>query len=559
MENARILNGRFNENIDSLKMELDMNHSLNHSKNVRSFIFSRRNIEKNNFNNNMQEGNKIFDNEFNNDLINSNINEIIILFERIHQNNSLSLNKNQINEIKSVLLNYLVGIRKELTNEKISIIQAKSIFNNNTKIFVEALLNPIYDTCDPYIQLESLWIINNLLFLVAKFKETILFEVSNIANLLIGYLKNIYKNQKNDGVKYTLEEKIIRIFGNLLYINNDILKLLINYEIIPFIISSLNSPIPSFRTACLWLINKMLLIIKKTGNNNLISYFTTKNALSNYKFILSRIHNQHCFDEIGELFWIFNELVKYDSAILIPIFFTDNNNINNGGFANLNKEYILNKFKFILDNCLSNKMFQPCIRLISNLLMICYKDINDGDLLSTLIQLLFSKENIFQFITDLFQSQSNKLDVSLIEDILLLIFNLISITPNKSSPFFKNLVINLISNKEYQNNNKILKLLFFIYYKVMKANNFCFEYNDENVIKSILFLIQNFKDDSSVLYIIIDLFYFYLRALNVKIDGNIENDINRIINTEDNIQNNELIIILLNLSNYIKAKFNLVY
>ena len=41
--------------------------------------------------------------------------------------------------------------------------------------------------------------------------------------------------------------------------------------------------------------------------------------------------------------------------------------------ANLNKEYILNKFKFILDNCLSNKMFQPCIRLISNLLIICYK------------------------------------------------------------------------------------------------------------------------------------------------------------------------------------------
>ena len=110
------------------------------------------------------------------------------------------------------------------------------------------------------------------MFLVAKFKDLISFDVFGLTKMLIEYLINIYKNQKNDGVKYTLEEKILRIFGNLLFINNNILKLFIDYEIISFIIGSLNSPIPSFRNVCLWIMNKILLIMKKTGNNNIIKF-----------------------------------------------------------------------------------------------------------------------------------------------------------------------------------------------------------------------------------------------------------------------------------------------
>ena len=90
------------------------------------------------------------------------------------------------------------------------------------------------DTYDPFIYLESIWIINNLMFLVAKFKELILFDITDITKYLIQFLINIYKNQKDDGVKYTLEEKVLRIFGNLLYINNNILNLFIDYSIIPF-------------------------------------------------------------------------------------------------------------------------------------------------------------------------------------------------------------------------------------------------------------------------------------------------------------------------------------
>ena len=560
MESAHIFDREKDENLKSMKMELEKNHILRHSKNIRNFIFSRRNIDSS-FNNNNKNiiGNNNLEEVLNTNLINNNISQVIYLFERIHQNKTISLNKNQINEIKSLLLNLLIQIRKELSKENISLIQAKNIFDSpNTKIFSELLINPMNDTCDPFIQLESLWIINNLMFLVAKFKDLISFDVIGLTKMLIEYLINIYKNQKNDGVKYTLEEKILRIFGNLLFINNNILKLFIDYEIISFIIGSLNSPIPSFRNVCLWIMNKILLIMKKTGNNNIISLFTSKIAISNYKFIISRIQNQNSLDEISELFWIFNELVKYDSTILIPIFFTDINYTTNNCFMNLNKEYTINKFQFILDNCFTNKLLQSSIRLISNLLVVCYKDIKDEDLLSKLVQNLFSKQSIFQLLNNFMNSSKDKFDISFVEDILLLIFNLINISPNNTISFFKNGISKLINNQEYINNKKIMKLLLFIYYKIMKNNSFYFEPNDEIVVKSCLFILEGFKDDNDILYILIDIFYFYLKACNYTIDENVENDLKMMINTNENIPNNNLISLLIKLINIIKIKLNLM-
>ena len=560
MESAHIFDREKDENLKSMKMELEKNHILRHSKNIRNFIFSRRNIDSS-FNNNNKNiiGNNNLEEVLNTNLINNNISQVIYLFERIHQNKTISLNKIQINEIKSLLLNLLIQIRKELSKENISLIQAKNIFDSpNTKIFSELLINPMNDTCDPFIQLESLWIINNLMFLVAKFKDLISFDVFGLTKMLIEYLINIYKNQKNDGVKYTLEEKILRIFGNLLFINNNILKLFIDYEIISFIIGSLNSPIPSFRNVCLWIMNKILLIMKKTGNNNIISLFTSKIAISNYKFIISRIQNQNSLDEISELFWIFNELVKYDSTILIPIFFTDINYTTNNCFMNLNKEYTINKFQFILDNCFTNKLLQSSIRLISNLLVVCYKDIKDEDLLSKLVQNLFSKQSIFQLLNNFMNSSKDKFDISFVEDILLLIFNLINISPNNTISFFKNVISKLINNQEYINNKKIMKLLLFIYYKIMKNNSFYFEPNDEIVVKSYLFILEGFKDDNDILYILIDIFYFYLKACNYTIDENVENDLKMMINTNENIPNNNLISLLIKLINIIKIKLNLM-
>ena len=129
MENAHFFFDREDENLKSMKMDLEKNHSFRHTKNIRNLISSRRNIDffsnnnnKNNIGNNDEE-------QLNLDLINNNISQVIYLFEKIHQSNTISLNKNQINEIKSLLLNFLTQIRKELSKENITLIQAKNLFN----------------------------------------------------------------------------------------------------------------------------------------------------------------------------------------------------------------------------------------------------------------------------------------------------------------------------------------------------------------------------------------------------------------------------------------------
>ena len=201
-------------------------------------------------------------------------------------------------------------------------------------------------------------------------------------------------------------------------------------------------------------------------------------------------------------------------------------------------------------------MLQPSLRILSNLLVICYKEIKNEDLLSKLIQIFFQKDSILRLINEFMNSPKNKFDFSLSEDILLLIFNLVSISSDNCRNYFKIGISNLINNKEYQNDKKMITLLIYIYYKIMKNSNFYFEANDEMVIKSCLGLIQNFKDNEGVLFILIDLFYFYLKASNVNIDGNIENELKVLINTRDNIPIDNLFMLLFKLSDFVQMKIN---
>ena len=538
----------------SHKLELEKAHNTNHANMVRNYNFSKRTMNAFPFEQKNKPNKLIISEPFNSNLILNNIEEITIILNKL--NNFSSLKKNDIISTKNNLLEYLKQIRKELSKENISLIDAKKMINNKTQSFIELLFN---DNFDPYIQLESLWIINNFIFLIAKYNTFIFFDIKNISNSLIKFLININKNKKNEGVKYTLEEKILRILGNLIYINNNILiELLINNNIFPFIINSLNSPIPSFRTTCLWLINKIILLLKRLDMTNYIKIFTEKNAISNFKFILTRLENQRSFEEIGELFWIFNELAKYDSSILVPIFFKDVTTINNNDLVIFNKDLPLKNFEFVLNNCLTFKMFQTCFRLISNLLIVCYKDFKDEDLLFKLIERLFLKQNILNFIYDILNSPKNKYDFLLVKDILLLIFNLICLSPIKSIALFRNGIVNLINDKDYQNDNEIMKLAFLIYYRILLSNSFIFEPNDEKVIRTCIFIMERFKDDNSILIIFIDILFLYLKASHAKIGDNVENEIKILCNCEGNIPIEKLQMLLFKLSNFVKMQFSFV-
>ena len=146
----------------SHKIEEEQNHINKHANMVRNYIFSKR------INNNFppeqkkQNNKKIISGSFNSNLILKNMEQINIILNKLYNLSSFNKNKNEISSLKNTLLQYLKEIRKELSQENISLNDAKNIFNENTQRFIESLFNDIFDS---YMQIECLWIINNLMFM----------------------------------------------------------------------------------------------------------------------------------------------------------------------------------------------------------------------------------------------------------------------------------------------------------------------------------------------------------------------------------------------------------
>ena len=423
-------------------------------------------------------------------------------------------NKSSKWEINSKLIENLKIIRKELSKENIPIIKIKNILENDIQNFIDLLIELINNSND-ILDLEILWILNNIIYFASKY-NIINLDSIKISNKISLFYLNQINNTKE--FKYTLIEKMNIIFGNILSINNKIIYTLINNNIITYIIDFLNKPFASFRITCLWLLNKILKALKETEDiNSYINIFTNKFAIVNYNFIYSRINNIS-LDEISEFFWFLCELSKYNSKILIPIFFN--------GYQNFkNYENILQNFEFILNNNMTNKLSQITFRLVSNLLVVCNKDINNEYLLNKFIEIFFEKKSVILYINDILNSPINKYDLSLVKDVLLLIFNLICLSPVKSIIYFKKGIVNLISDRYYQMDKEMMKLLFLIYYKILINNYFYFELNDEKVIITFLTIYQKYKDNENILIIFIDIFYFYLKAAHATIDDELQNEI----------------------------------
>lgn len=521
-ENYKDINNR--EEIEKAKKE-------NHSNFILNRINMHRNIDLFPLSKNQKRTSII--EPFNAELINSCINEIMELFVQLPPSNSIaSCTKVTIDNLHIKILELLKNVRKELSKVNISSMDFQNILNSKTQEFIELLINPFKDTNYPFIQLESLWIINNLIYIMGIHGINA-FNLEKIAINLSFLLINKYKNIQNEGVRNTLMEKAFRIYGNIICINNNVIDVLNNNQIIPLIIDSLNTSISPFRTCCLWLLNKILLVLERTNKLKIsLNYFISKAAIFNYKFIMTRLENQKSFDEMGELFWLFNELLKFDTSFIFPIFFIDkpgmnmaiesNNNSITNYFSNNdynNYGIPIKNFIIVIDNSLTMKMFQTSFRLISNLITIC----PDENLLTKFIEIIFERKNVIIFLNDVLNSPMNKYDISLVKDVLLLIFNLICISFTKSCVHFKKGIVNLISDRDYQNDNEIMKLLFLTYYRILVSSHFNYEPNDEKAIKTALIVMPRFSNDESLLIIFTDILYNYLKASHTHFDPEIDN------------------------------------
>lgn len=564
MDGSYFYDKRNNNSGNEMRMEVEQTRSQRHSNFIQSRLSLHRNlnlfpVDKSQSGSSTPGKRPPLSTPFNASLINSNINEVINLFNELPLYGRSSTNFSKINsdQIHTKILDCLKIIRKEFSKENISEADFKSILTNKTPVFIDLLINPFKDTNHPYIQLESLWIINNMLYVMGK-NNINCFDLMKISSWSTQLLITNYKTIQNEGVRNTLIEKIFRIFGNLISLNNGCIKSLIESQGIPFIIDCLNTSISSFRTCCLWLLNKILLTLEKVNliKNNLQD-FISKNAIVNYKFIMSRLANQRNVDEIGELFWLFNELVKFDTNFLNPIFFMDSSNIkmnmpmtdsiiNN---CSLTNSPAIKNFSFILENFHTTKVCQASIRLISNLITVC----PDENLVVKFIEIIFGNQSFIIYINDIMNNySSNKYDRNLLKDTLLLIFNLICISSTKSIIHFKKGIVNLISDRECQNDNDIMRLLFYAYYRILVTLHFSFEPNDERAVKSVLFIMTRFSNEETMLIIFIDILFNYLIASHTNIDEEVKNYVGFIIQEKNKISIDKYQIILEKLFHLIK-------
>ena len=520
---------------ESIKKDKELYKKINRSKNIQMQLSSRRTITNPPLLKNPGSGvrYKYKRHSLPSDINNysfENIDSIKVIDEIIASINELksdikfSQNKKWI--INDELKNNLIKIRKELSKENLPNKEIKNILEHDIQNFVDILLEIIENISDDYLDLEILWILNNIIFFSSKF-NIINLDTIKITNQISKFYLKVIKSP-ND-FKFSLLEKMHRIFGNLLFINNKSIYSLINNNIIVNIIESLIKPVSAFRLACLWLLNKILIALKANNDiNNYINLFINKFAIYNYNSIFVRLKNLE-LDEISEFFWLLCELCKYDSDILVQIFFN--------GYQNYKNYYnIIKNFEFVLNNCMTNKLSQISFRLISNLLVISFSEINNEYLTTKFIENFFEKKNsVILYINDVLNSQINKYDISLVKDVLLLIFNLVCISAIKTGIYFKKGIVNLISDRDYHTNNDILKLLFIIFYKIIYCNSFNFESNDEKVIKACLMTMKNFKNDENILILFIDIFFFYLKATNTPIDEELKNELD-FIQKERNVK-----------------------
>ena len=538
------------------KMEIENSFESNHSDMIKNYLLSKRmnnsfQVNKNPLDSKSQRYSISSDlNEFNTDIINimKEVISLLIDLSNIKNTNIFDMKYKDPEQTKKLLLQNLKKIRKELSKETIPVTKVRIILNNNIQDFIQKLIESLNDLNDNNIEIESLWIINNLIFFISKYNNITLDSVKN-ANLLNDYL---IKLQKEKPKKYALIEQIYRIFGNLIYLNKQRITLIINEQLLDSTINNLNNPVSSFRITCLWLLNKILISLRKTYPTNYIKLFINKNAISNYNFVFSRIKKHINFDEISEFYWLMTELAKDDSSILIPIFLSNIDDIYIFAKKGIIKnEFALKNFSFILDNSLTNKMSQVSFRLISDILVVCYKEVKNEFLITKFIECFFEKKNVLLYINDVLNSQKNKYDISLVRDVVLLIFNLICLSLTKSCIFFKKGIVNLICDRDYHSNKDIMKLLYMAFYRILLSSSFSFEPNDEKVIRSCLSYIKRVRDDENTISIFIDILYLYLKATKTNIESEFENEY-QLFRADQNLNIEKYLYMFSKLANIVK-------
>jgi len=386
---------------------------------------------------------------------------------------------------------HLKFLRKEISKDCLHVDVLNLLLNFEKNILL-ILADFLFDFKNSEIQIETIWILNNLCIFCHRygFKD----HFYQIHKILVSFMlsDNLFSNA---GVKNLILEKFFSLVGNLLLYEENVYHFYIENNILAYLIKNLNSSVRSMRAVCLRNINVIITAIKNCSDSN-ISFQNSKNLIGNIlfnnkeiiyylKFLFGRIDPTKNFDECYEFLWLMNYIQIENSDLFSSFFLRDGVD---SCVINLRK---------ILDLLIIGNLHQPIIRILGNLLSTNY---NTYFFSSEIAQMVFLDKNVMIFLASILKNnsinnnskyfiqslfKSNNDDCCyLLKDVVWFIKNLIHYDKNCFiQNYFAYDMVNLLSNLknltiEQNVSEDIIKNILIVLYLIFVSMEIT--YSDEN-------------------------------------------------------------------------------
>jgi hypothetical protein len=314
-------------------------------------------------------------------------------------------------------------MRKEFCKSSINIEDFKNILNYNGNNSLLSLLTEfLFDFKNSEIQLEALWILNNLCSYCKRYHFDHHFV--EIHKILVNFMQS-ENNFSNTGVKNLIFEKFFSLVGNLILNEEEVLHFYLANNILYFLIKNLNCSVRSLRGVLLMCINNIIQTFNKlargvnthninnfqTNQSNLsqnfylskniiyTSLFNNKEIAYYLKFIFSRIEPTKNFEESYEFLWLLNYFSHENFDIFLNLFITKEGKLNH---ENVRK---------IIYLIFCEKLFTPALRILGSLISLPSQVGNDNNSVNInlnihvneILQIIFSDNNLFSFLSHFLQ------------------------------------------------------------------------------------------------------------------------------------------------------------
>ena len=510
-----------NDIVYQRKMEIDEEFNRRHQEIKNDFLNKRRNIMS--FNAISLGGDK--DIQMKNEIVDVNL--------IVGALNYLSMAQSEMKPDKASILKNLKIIRKELTKQEVT----KEIIDTLIKTFpgiIVMLSVHLLDFKNSEIQFETIWILNN--FSIYCYKYNMQMHFFTIGEILMQFFQ-MEKQFSNNGVKNLIYEKVFCLIGNLVFIDEKTLTFYLQNNILVYLFQNMNSSVSSLRCVCLCTLNKIYSSISKNQNlNNYISIYIDKNAISYYKFILTRVDGKNHLEEVYEFYTLINSIIKTHPEIASFLFFA------------ADEKEITKRIKNILSISMVSYLIQPCVRLLSNLIVISNTQIIRDIVCNCIINDLA----LVSFINNTLNSSVyNEKTIPLLKDILLFVFNLSCMIPTQINNLYHEGIISLCKNDQYMQYIDITKLVLNIYYRMFVESGTNFNNSDIFIVNRILDSYKNYFSDINLLLISADVLFVYMKKVSKYQNEIIENGMRTIQNKND-VTVNDVYAILIELEKIIR-------